>query len=152
MPIYDLDIRRTAHQWIARHGSEAVAKVREMVEKMRRRGDVEGADTWLRSSSPSARSERHQQTAGIRGRSGNRSFCKREGQSGSNPVSRLHAGTKGRFRLARKVCVSLSHLKHRMLCRTFVHRFGPDAALFRLGEPSGRIVLMKGHAALPLLF
>jgi hypothetical protein len=48
MPISDLDIHRAAHQWIAQHGDAAVAKAREMVEEMRRKGDTEGADTWLR--------------------------------------------------------------------------------------------------------
>ena len=44
MPVSDLDIQRTAHLWIQRHGENAVAKAREMVEEMRRRGNVEGAD------------------------------------------------------------------------------------------------------------
>jgi hypothetical protein len=48
MPISDLDIHRAAHQWIAQLGDDAVAKAREMVEAMRRRGDTEGADIWLR--------------------------------------------------------------------------------------------------------
>jgi hypothetical protein len=48
MPISDLDIHRAAHQWISQHGDDALAKAREMVETMRRRGDTEGADTWLR--------------------------------------------------------------------------------------------------------
>jgi hypothetical protein len=48
MPLSDHDITRAAHQWIAQHGDEATAKAREMVEQMRRKGDVEGADTWLR--------------------------------------------------------------------------------------------------------
>jgi hypothetical protein len=48
MPVSDLDIHRSAHQWIARHGDAAVAKAREMVEQLRQRGDTEGADTWLR--------------------------------------------------------------------------------------------------------
>jgi hypothetical protein len=48
MPVSDLDIHRSAHQWIARHGDAAVAKARETVEQMRRRGDTESADTWLR--------------------------------------------------------------------------------------------------------
>jgi hypothetical protein len=33
---------------VHQHGDDATAKAREMVEKMRRRGDTEGADTWLR--------------------------------------------------------------------------------------------------------
>jgi hypothetical protein len=48
MPVSDLDIHRSAHQWIAEHGDAAVRKAREMVEQMRRRGDTKGADTWLR--------------------------------------------------------------------------------------------------------
>jgi endonuclease V-like protein UPF0215 family len=44
----DVDITRTAHLWIQQHGDDATAKAREMVEKMRRRGDTEGADVWLR--------------------------------------------------------------------------------------------------------
>ena len=48
MPVSDIDIQRTAHQWISLHGENAVAKAREMVETMRKKGDTEGADTWLR--------------------------------------------------------------------------------------------------------
>ena len=48
MPISDPDIHRSAHLWIQRHGEQATAKAREMVEKMRRKGDADGADTWLR--------------------------------------------------------------------------------------------------------
>lgn len=48
MPPSDLDIHRTAHLWIQQHGDNAMAKAREMVEKMRRRGDADGADVWLR--------------------------------------------------------------------------------------------------------
>jgi hypothetical protein len=48
MSVSDLDIHRAAHQWIAQHGDLATAKAREMVERMRAKGDVEGADTWLR--------------------------------------------------------------------------------------------------------
>jgi hypothetical protein len=44
----DLDITRTAHLWIQQHGDNATTKAREMVEKMRRRGDADGADVWLR--------------------------------------------------------------------------------------------------------
>ena len=43
-----MDIQRTAHQWISLHGENAMAKAREMVESMRKKGDTEGADTWLR--------------------------------------------------------------------------------------------------------
>lgn len=48
MPASDLDIHRAAHQWIAQHGEAATAKARQKVEEMRRKGDAEGADTWLR--------------------------------------------------------------------------------------------------------
>jgi hypothetical protein len=48
MPASDIDIQRSAHMFIQRHGDEATAKAREMVEEMRRRGDDEGADRWLR--------------------------------------------------------------------------------------------------------
>jgi hypothetical protein len=48
MPISDLDIERQAHTWIQRHGDGAVAKAREMVEEMRRKGDHDAADLWLR--------------------------------------------------------------------------------------------------------
>jgi hypothetical protein len=47
MPVSDLGIHRAAHQWIAQHGDNAIAKAREMVETLRQRGDTEGADTWL---------------------------------------------------------------------------------------------------------
>ena len=37
------------HQRAVWHaGEHATAKAREMVEEMRRKGDAEGADTWLR--------------------------------------------------------------------------------------------------------
>jgi hypothetical protein len=48
MPASDLDIARSAHLFIQLHGDEATAKAREMVQRMRRRGDNDGADTWLR--------------------------------------------------------------------------------------------------------
>jgi hypothetical protein len=48
MPLSDLDINRSAHLWIQQHRDQALAKAREMVETMRRRGDEERADTWLR--------------------------------------------------------------------------------------------------------
>ena len=48
MTVSDLDIRRAAHQWIAQHGDDSTPKAREMVEEMRRKGDVDGADVWLR--------------------------------------------------------------------------------------------------------
>ncbi len=55
MPVSDLNIHRSAHFWIRKHGEQATAKVREMVEKMQRKGDAEGADTWLRDH----RGDRH---------------------------------------------------------------------------------------------
>jgi hypothetical protein len=48
MPVSDLDITCAAHLWIQQRGDSATTKAREMVEKMRRRGDAEGADVWLR--------------------------------------------------------------------------------------------------------
>ena len=48
MPVSDLDIARSAHQWIQLHRENATAKAREMVETMRKKGDEDGADTWLR--------------------------------------------------------------------------------------------------------
>jgi hypothetical protein len=48
MPVSDLDVHRAAHLLIAQFGDNALAKAREMVEAMRRRDDLEGADTWLR--------------------------------------------------------------------------------------------------------
>jgi hypothetical protein len=48
MAVSDLDIHRAAHQWITQHGDQATAKAREMVEHLRAKGDVDGADTWLR--------------------------------------------------------------------------------------------------------
>jgi len=44
----DHDIQRAARSLIQEHGADATAKARERVEQMRRRGDVEGADHWLR--------------------------------------------------------------------------------------------------------
>ncbi|HEV2547544.1 MAG TPA: hypothetical protein VGU20_09415 [Stellaceae bacterium] len=48
MPVSDLDIARSAHLFIQLHGDEATVKARQMVEQMRRKGDHQGADTWLR--------------------------------------------------------------------------------------------------------
>jgi uncharacterized protein YegL len=48
MPVSDLDIARTAHLWIQLHRDAAMTKAREMVDEMRRKGDADGADTWLR--------------------------------------------------------------------------------------------------------
>jgi hypothetical protein len=48
MSVSDHDIHRSAHHLIQLHGDAAAAKAREMVEEMRRKGDSEGVDTWLR--------------------------------------------------------------------------------------------------------
>jgi hypothetical protein len=48
MPPSDIEVQRTAHFFIQPHGDEAMARAREMVEVMRRKGDNDGADTWLR--------------------------------------------------------------------------------------------------------
>ena len=48
MPVSDLDIARTAHQWIQLHGDSPTAKAREMVEAMQKKGNADGADVWLR--------------------------------------------------------------------------------------------------------
>jgi hypothetical protein len=48
MPPSDLDITRTAHLLIQQHGDEATAMARQKVDEMRRRGDADGADVWLR--------------------------------------------------------------------------------------------------------
>lgn len=44
----ELDIYRSAHLWFQRHGNDATARAREMVEAMRKKGDKDGADVWLR--------------------------------------------------------------------------------------------------------
>ncbi len=48
MAVSDLDIHRSAHQWMQLDGDAALAKAREMVETTRKKGDKDGADTWLR--------------------------------------------------------------------------------------------------------
>jgi hypothetical protein len=48
MPPSNLDITRTAHLWIQQHGDDATAKARQKVDEMRRKGDADGADVWLR--------------------------------------------------------------------------------------------------------
>jgi hypothetical protein len=48
MPVSDFDIQRTAFVFIQLHGDEATTKARDMVKQMRRKGDHDGADTWLR--------------------------------------------------------------------------------------------------------
>jgi hypothetical protein len=48
MPISDFDIQRLAHLFIQLDGEQAMAKARAMVEEMRRKGDEESADKWLR--------------------------------------------------------------------------------------------------------
>jgi len=44
----DLDAYRSAHRWVQRHCDDATPKAREMVEAMRKKGDADGADVWLR--------------------------------------------------------------------------------------------------------
>ena len=48
MTVSDLDIFRSANLHLDQHGDQAVAKAREMVRTMKRRGDHDGADTWFR--------------------------------------------------------------------------------------------------------
>ena len=48
MPISDFDIQRLAHLFTQLDGEYAIVKARNMVEEMRRKGDREGADKWLR--------------------------------------------------------------------------------------------------------
>ena len=48
MATSDFDIELAARRWMQQHGDEAMAKAREMVDDMRRKGDADGADTWLR--------------------------------------------------------------------------------------------------------
>jgi hypothetical protein len=48
MSVSDLDIFRSAHLWLEQHGEEAVPKAREMAAALRDKGDVDGADLWLR--------------------------------------------------------------------------------------------------------
>lgn len=48
MPDPDLDISRSANLWLEQHGAEAVPKAREMASALRGKGDVDGADIWLR--------------------------------------------------------------------------------------------------------
>ena len=48
VPVSDFDIQYSAHLCIQLHGDGAMAKAREMVEQMRRNGDEEGAEVWLR--------------------------------------------------------------------------------------------------------
>ena len=44
----DLDIRRTAYLFVRLHGDAAAGRARMIAERMRRKGDNDGADTWLR--------------------------------------------------------------------------------------------------------
>jgi hypothetical protein len=48
MPVSDLAIHRCAHRVIQLCGSRATARAVEIVGEMRRRGDHDAADTWLR--------------------------------------------------------------------------------------------------------
>jgi hypothetical protein len=47
-PASDLDVYRSAHRWVQRHGDDATVRAREMVDAMRKRGDADGAHLWLR--------------------------------------------------------------------------------------------------------
>jgi hypothetical protein len=46
--ISDLDIARSAHVFMARHGDMAVTEARNMATRFRAVGDDGGTDTWLR--------------------------------------------------------------------------------------------------------
>ena len=48
MPITDYQINRTARIYSDRHGEHAVVKARERAADLQRRGDLIGADMWLR--------------------------------------------------------------------------------------------------------
>jgi hypothetical protein len=48
MPISDFDIQRLAYLFIQLDGERATANARKMVDEVRRRGDYDGADNWLR--------------------------------------------------------------------------------------------------------
>ena len=56
MPVSDLDIQRSARLWMQQHGDRAIANAREMLEEMRRKGDADGADIWLRIIATNAHS------------------------------------------------------------------------------------------------
>jgi hypothetical protein len=46
--ISDLEIARSAHSFMARHGDMAVAEARNTASRFRAAGDEGGANTWLR--------------------------------------------------------------------------------------------------------
>jgi hypothetical protein len=48
MPVSNVAIHRAARLWLQQNGDDALARAREMVDAMRRKGDSDGADTWLR--------------------------------------------------------------------------------------------------------
>jgi hypothetical protein len=48
MPVCEHSVNHAAHLLLQRHGDDATSKARKKVEEMRRLGDAEGADTWLR--------------------------------------------------------------------------------------------------------
>jgi hypothetical protein len=48
MPVCNSEIHRLARLFIELDGEQATARARKMVEGMRRKGDNEGADMWLR--------------------------------------------------------------------------------------------------------
>ena len=48
MVVSDSDIHRAARLHLERHGDEAVAKARDLVQNLKKGGDNEAADAWLR--------------------------------------------------------------------------------------------------------
>jgi hypothetical protein len=54
-----LDIVRTATTWLELHGENAIPDARRMAAEMRARGDLDGADTWLRIIVAIEELERH---------------------------------------------------------------------------------------------
>ena len=47
-PVSDAEIERTAHLWLERYGAGAVAVARARAAELRHKGDISGADAWLR--------------------------------------------------------------------------------------------------------
>lgn len=47
-PVSDAEIDRTAHLWLERYGTDAVAAARARAAELRHKGDLAGADAWLR--------------------------------------------------------------------------------------------------------
>jgi hypothetical protein len=48
MSVSDLDFASSAHRRMQLHGDAALAEAHKMVETMRKKGDKDGADYWLR--------------------------------------------------------------------------------------------------------